>query len=70
MVLDRIMKNEWWCKLAAEIQGYADSGDQQSFYSSRKAVYGPRSAAQYPVRNKNGTKLLTSRDEILRRWAE
>ena len=66
----RIMKNELWCKLAAEIQGYADTGDQRNFYSTLKAVYGPRSAAQYPVRNKDGTELLTSRVEILRRWAE
>ncbi|XP_078576149.1 uncharacterized protein LOC144861905 [Branchiostoma floridae x Branchiostoma japonicum] len=38
----RKMKNEWWTRLATEIQGYADKGNQQQFYCALKAAYGPR----------------------------
>ena len=66
----RVMENEWWTRLAAEIQDYADSGNQQQFYSAVKAAYGARQGTKYPVRAADGEELLTDRSEVLQRWAE
>ena len=40
----RELKNRWWASYAAEIQGYADVGNQQEFYSSIKQICGPKKA--------------------------
>ncbi|KAI8487938.1 hypothetical protein Bbelb_343860 [Branchiostoma belcheri] len=66
----RKMKNTWWKNLAAEIQGHADTGNQQQFYSLLKAAYGPSQGSQFPVRSEDGTTLITGKAEILARWAE
>ncbi|CAH1231299.1 Hypp378 [Branchiostoma lanceolatum] len=65
----RRMKNDWWTNLAKEIQGFADSGNQQGFYSALKAAYGPRRGSHFPVRSADGT-LLNDKAAILARWAE
>ncbi|XP_076041849.1 uncharacterized protein LOC143025728 [Oratosquilla oratoria] len=65
----RRMQNSWWTQLAAEIQGYADAGNQQQFYSAIKTVYGPRHGPIHPVRGADGT-LITGKSAILARWAE
>ncbi|KAI8490084.1 hypothetical protein Bbelb_321540 [Branchiostoma belcheri] len=66
----RKMKNEWWTRLASEIQGYADKGNHQQFYSALKAAYGPRRGTHFPVRSADGTTLITEKSAILARWAE
>ncbi|KAI8495055.1 hypothetical protein Bbelb_270410 [Branchiostoma belcheri] len=66
----RKMKNTWWKNLAAEIQGHADTGNQQQFYSLLKAAYGPSQGSQFPVRSEDGTTLITGKAAILARWAE
>ncbi|KAK4302108.1 hypothetical protein Pmani_025795 [Petrolisthes manimaculis] len=58
----RKMQNEWWTKLAGEIQGFADVGDQQQ--------YGPQSNSFCPTRSADGSTLITEKSEILGRWAE
>lgn len=64
------MQNEWWLKLAGEIQGFADTGNQQEFYSAIKRAYGPQRTATCPVRSADGSKLITDKKEILDSWAE
>ena len=66
----RRMQNEWWTRLAAEIQGFADMGDQHQFYNALKTAYGPRSNSLCPVRSVDGSTLFTEKTEILKRWAE
>jgi len=68
--MTRSMQNEWWLKLAGEIQGFADIGNQQEFYSAIKRAYGPQRTATCPVRSADGSKLITDKKEILDRWAE
>ena len=50
----RDMKNQWWTKLAQEVQGYADSGNQKEFYNALKTAYGPYKNASHPVRSADG----------------
>lgn len=66
----RAMENEWWLKVASDLQGFADSGDLQNFYSSLKRVFGPTNRSMTPVRSLDGTHLLTSKNQILNRWQE
>nr|XP_027227478.1 uncharacterized protein LOC113819443 [Penaeus vannamei] len=68
--MTRSMQNEWWLKLAGEIQGFADIGNQQEFYSAIKRAYGPQRTATCPIRSADGSKLITDKKEILDRWAE
>ncbi|KAK4309351.1 hypothetical protein Pmani_019012 [Petrolisthes manimaculis] len=66
----RKMQNEWWTKLAGEIQGFADVGDQQQFYNALTMAYGPQSNSFCPTRSADGSTLITEKSEILGRWAE
>ena len=64
------MQNDWWGNLSREIQGYADTGNQQQFYSALKTACGPKRGMQYRVRSANVEVLFTEKSEILQRWAE
>lgn len=66
----RDMENDWWLNVATDLQGFADCGDLQNFYSSLKQVYGPTNRSLAPVRSQDGTTLLTNRNQILERWQE
>ena len=66
----RVMQNEWWTKLAARTQQYADAGDYRSFYEALRAVYGPRHQTQSPLRSADGQTLLKDKSSILTRWSE
>lgn len=64
------MENEWWCQLVEEIQGYANSGNQQQFYLTVKAPYGARWGTQHPVRNANSKMLITEKSAVLELGAD
>lgn len=66
----RTMENTWWASLAGEMQGYADTANQQEFYSALKTAYGPVYRAPTPVRSSDGGTLITDREGILNRWAD
>lgn len=66
----RELKDTWWTNLAKEIQQYADAGNYRRFYEALRAVYGPSSKAENPLRSADGTTLLTDRCSILERWSE
>ena len=55
--------------MAAEIQGYADSGDFQNFHSALKQVYGQSDRSLAPVRCP-ACVLLMDGKYILNRWRE
>ena len=66
----RHMQNDWWTKLATEIQNYADTNDAHNFYDSIKQAYGPISQTMVPVRSLDGSALIRDAQGITRRWAE
>ncbi|KAK4328318.1 hypothetical protein Pmani_001262 [Petrolisthes manimaculis] len=66
----RRLKNKWWTDKAKEIQGLADRNDTRGFFSATKAVYGPSTHGQAPLRSKDGTNLLKTKTEINARWKE
>ena len=61
------MKDSWWDKIAAELQGYADAHDAKSFHAALEAVYGPRSDNILPILSHDGQTLLVEQDKILNR---
>ncbi|XP_076029781.1 uncharacterized protein LOC143018306 [Oratosquilla oratoria] len=68
--MTRTIQNEWWVRLARKIQGFADTGNQQEFYSAIKRTYGPQRKPTCPVRSADGARLIINKKEILDRWAE
>ena len=62
------MENEWWERLAAEIQGYADENDSHNFYSAVKRAYGPQASRSLaPVRSADGSTLIKDTEGISKR---
>ena len=66
----RHMQDSWLIKKADEIQEYADKNDMKNFYSGLKEIYGPTTSGSSPILNKDGTNLITDKEDILKRWAE
>ena len=66
----REMHDSWLSKKAEEIQHFADNNNPKRFYDALKAVYGPRSHGTSPVLSADGSKLITEKEDILKRWAE
>ena len=60
----RRLENEWWLKLSADIQAYADSGDLQNFHSALKQAYGPSYNSLAPVRSRDGDTLHSENDLV------
>ena len=66
----REMHDSWLSKKAEEIQHFADNNNPKRFYDALKAVYGPQSHGTSPVLSADGSKLITEKEDILKRWAE
>ena len=64
------MQDSWMSTRADEIQGCADKNDMKNFYGSLKEVYGPTSTGSSPLLSANGTKLISEKNKILKKWAE
>ena len=66
----RRIENEWWTKLAVEIQAHADANDMHNFYNSIKKAYGPINRGTTPVKTADGSRLIKDAVGIANRWAE
>ena len=66
----RVMEDDWWRKIASDLQGFTDTGDLQNFYGSLKQVFGPTSHSLPAVKSKEGTVLNTDKQHIMSRWQE
>ena len=66
----RRIENEWWTKLAVEIQAHADANDMHNFYNSIKKAYGPINRSTTPVKTADGSRLIKDAQGISKRWAE
>ena len=64
------MKDQWWSKLAADIQSAADMNNSKELYSLTKQAYGPKVAKIVPLRSSNGNELLSTMEDISGRWQE
>ena len=64
------MKEAYWSDRASEIQQASDQKDAKRFYDGLKAVCRTQSCGATPLLNADGTKRITDRSEILKRWAE
>lgn len=66
----RELKNKWWVEKAEDLQRMAACNDTKGFYNGLKEIYGPRTSAIAPMKNKEETTLITDKDEIIQRWKE
>ena len=66
----RRMHDNWWNQIAADIQAFADRGDQGGLFQALKRAFGPTSSAAAPLLSADGLTLLSDRISILHRWRE
>ena len=66
----RQMQDSWFSIQAEKIQGYADRHDLKNFYNALKEVYGPTPLGSSPLLSRDGSMLLTDKDEILETWVD
>ena len=65
----RWMENNWWERMAAQIQSYVGIIDTKNFYEALNGVYGPSRFSLHPVRSTDGI-LIKNKELILARLAE
>ena len=66
----REIQNAWWDKKADELQQLADENSSKGFFAAIKQVYGPQKTAVAPIRDAEGSQMLTEKPAIVSRWRE
>ena len=66
----REIQNTWWDKKANELQQLADENSPKGFFAAIKQVYGPQRTAFAPIRDVEGSQMLTEKPAIVSRWRE
>ena len=66
----RNLKNQWWKGKPCEIQQLADSNKTRGFFKAIKAIHGPSTYGQAPLKSKDGSTILKSNADISARWKE
>ena len=66
----REIQNVWWDKKADELQQLADENSSNGFFAAIKQVYGPQKTADAPIRDAEGSQMLTEKPAIVSRWRE
>ena len=66
----RAIQNAWWNKKADELQQLADGNSSKGFFAAIKQVYGPQKTAIAPIRDAEGSQMLTEKPAIVSRWRE
>lgn len=64
----RKMKNDWWLKMSAEIQYYADNRRSKEFYGALKAIYGPRYQSIQMIEDPVSEQKITKSEDIVAAW--
>ncbi|KAJ0183877.1 hypothetical protein K1T71_000300 [Dendrolimus kikuchii] len=68
--LTRHMKDKWWQDKASHMQWLTDTNQLGEFYSEVRKLIGTSYQARVPLRSLDGSHLLTSKEDVLKRWAE
>ncbi|KAK4309301.1 hypothetical protein Pmani_019063 [Petrolisthes manimaculis] len=66
----RELKDEWWSEKARKLEEMAACNNTKGFYNGLKEIYGLRANMISPIKNKEGTALITENDKIIERWKE
>ena len=57
-------------KKADELQQLADENSSKGFFAAIKQVYGPQKTAVVPIRDADGSQMLTEKPAIVSRWRD
>lgn len=68
--LSRQLKDKWWQDKACHMQWLTDTNQLGEFYSEVRKLIGASYHAKVPLRSADGRNLLTSKEDVLKRWAE
>ena len=66
----RTMENDWWDKLASDMQAAAETNNSKTLYNLMYRAFRPRTSTFTPLRSKNGNNILNKSNEIEHRWTE
>ena len=66
----RQMKDDWFEDRVRETQKWADTNNTHKFYESLRCIYGPSRLGTSPLLDQDGSKRITDKGAILKRWAE
>ena len=64
------MKDKWWQDKTSYMQWLSDTNQLGEFYSEVRKLIGTSYHARVPLRSLDGSHLLTSKEDVLKRWAE
>lgn len=68
--ISRETKDRWWLKKANYIQWLSETKQLGEFHAEVRKLVGTSSHIKVPLRSLDGQHLLTSRDDVLNRWAQ
>ncbi|XP_037871609.1 uncharacterized protein LOC119629552 [Bombyx mori] len=68
--LSRQIKDKWWQDKAIHMQWLTDTNQLGEFYSEVRKLMGTSNHAKVPLRALDSRHPLTSKEDVLRRWAE
>lgn len=68
--LSRQLKDKWWRDKACRMQWLADTNQLGEFYSEVRKLINTSYRAKVPLRSLDGGYLITSKEDVLTRWAE
>lgn len=68
--LSRSIKDKWWQDKACQVQWLAETNQLGEFYSEVRKLTGTSYRAKVPLRSLDGMRLLTSKEDVLKRWAQ
>ena len=68
--LCRDTKDSWWTEKARRMQWLSDTNQLGEFYCEVRKLIGPTRQIKVPLKSADGMQLLTTKEDVLRRWAE
>lgn len=68
--LTRQTKDTWWQEKSQHMQWLANTNKLGAFYAELRKLIGSTQRCSVPLKSSDGTQLLKSKEDVLKRWAE
>lgn len=68
--MTREIKDNWWLRKAEHLQWLSDTNQLGTFFGELRTLTGTSQRMSVPLRSRDGATLLTSKEDVLNRWAE
>ncbi|CAH2088107.1 unnamed protein product [Euphydryas editha] len=68
--MTRVMKDEWWMQKAKYLQWLSETKQLGLFYGEVRKIIGTSHMSTVPLKTRDGSHHLTSKEDVLKRWSE